>query len=215
MAGTAPLAALPAPLTGFVGRERELASLRARLRDPEVHLLTLTGPGGVGKTRLAVEVATRLVDAFPDGVVFVDLAPLSHPDHLVPAIARALGLRDLGERPVREGVYERLRPRRVLLLLDNFEHLLPAAVDLADLLTNCPGVSALVTSREALRLRWERLIHVPPLELPAEHGEASAEQIAGAPAVMLFVKRARDRDPVFQLTAENASAVAEICTRLD
>jgi non-specific serine/threonine protein kinase len=209
------ISCLPAPTTRLIGRERDTATVRERLLADAARLVTLTGPGGTGKSRLAVEVASWSTEDFPDGVVFVDLALLSQPDHVVPAIARALGLRDLGDRPVRESVHEWLRPRRVLLLVDNFEHLLPAAVDLADLLTNCPQVSALVTSREALRLRGERLVLVPPLDLPAEQGEGSAEQIARSPAVRLFVERARDRNPSFQLTTENASAVAEICARLD
>ena len=206
---------LPAPSTRLIGRDRDIATVGEWLVADHARLVTLTGPGGTGKTRLAVEVASRFSDAFPDGVAFVDLAPLSQPDQVVPAVARALGLRDLGERPVRESIDEWLRPRRVLLLLDNFEHLLPAAADLADLLTNCPRVSALVTSREALRLRGERLVLVPPLDLPAGQGESSAEQIARAPAVRLFVERARDRNPAFHLTTENASAVVEICARLD
>jgi len=206
---------IPAPATRLIGRRHDVATIRECLLADAARLVTLAGPGGTGKTRLAVEVASQAVDDFPDGVVFVDLAPLSEPDHVVPAIARALGLRDLGERPVRESVDEWLRPRRVLLLLDNFEHLLPAALDLADLLASCPQVSALVTSREALRLRGERLVLVPPLDLPAGHGEDSIEQIAGSPAVRLFVERVRERNPAFQLTTENALAVAEICARLD
>ena len=209
------LSRLPAPATRLIGREHVLAAVRERLLADVARLVTLTGPGGTGKTRLAVEVASQSAEDFPDGVVFVDLAPLSQPDQVMPAIARALGLRDLGERPVRESVDEWLRPRRVIVLLDNFEHLLPAAPELADLLANCPRVSALVTSREALRLRGERLVLVPPLDLPAGQGADSVEQIAGAPAVRLFVERARDRNPAFQLTTENASAVAEICARLD
>jgi non-specific serine/threonine protein kinase len=206
---------LPAPATRLIGRERDIAMVRDCLQADGARLVTLTGPGGTGKTRLAIEVATQVTEAFPDGVVFVDLAPLSHPDQVVPAVARALGLRDLGERPVREGIYEWLRSRRALLLLDNFEHLLPAAAELADILTHFPQVRALVTSREALRLRWERLISVPPLDLPAGGGEYSIEQIARSPAVRLFTERARDRNPAFQLTTENAPDVADVCARLD
>jgi predicted ATPase len=119
---------------------------------------------------------------------------LSNADQVVPAIARALGLRDLGERPIREGIYQWLRPRHVLLVLDNFEHVLPAAAELTDLLSMCPRVTALVTTREALRLGWERLVVVPPLDLPAEKAHDSVERIANSPAVMLFVERARERN---------------------
>jgi non-specific serine/threonine protein kinase len=206
---------LPAPPTRLIGRDPEVVAVRQRFIADAARLVTLTGPGGTGKTRLAIEVAKRMADDFAGGVVFVDLAPVSRRDQVVPVLARALGLRDLGGRPLREGVHEWLRPRRVLLLFDNFDHLLTAGTDLADLLTGCPDVCALVTSREALRLRWERLVVVPPLDLPTGQGQDSIEDIARSPAVMLFVDRARDRNPSFQLTAENASAVAEICARLD
>jgi non-specific serine/threonine protein kinase len=206
---------LPAVPTRLLGRDRDITVVRQRFVGDAARLVTLTGPGGTGKTRLAIEVAKQMADDFSDGVVFVDLAPVSRRDQVVPVLARALGLRDLGGRPVREGVYEWLGPRRVLLVFDNFDHLVTASADLADLLTRCPDVCALVTSREALRLRWERLVLVPPLGLPVGHGEASMEDIARSPAVTLFVERAHDRNPTFQLTAENASAVAEICTRLD
>jgi non-specific serine/threonine protein kinase len=199
----------------LIGRDRDITGVRQRFIADAARLVTLTGPGGIGKTRLAIEVARQMADDFPDGVVFVDLAPVSRRDQVVPVLARTLGLRDLGGRPVREGVYEWLGPRRVLLVLDNFDHLMTAGADLADLLTRCPDVCALVTSREALRLRWERLVFVPPLGLPVGQGEGSMEDIARSPAVMLFVERAHDRNPTFQLTAENASAVAEICARLD
>jgi len=176
-------------------------------RIPDTRLLTLTGPGGTGKTRLAVEIAGQTARRFPDGVVFVDLAPLPRPDHVVPAIARALGLRELGGRPVRESVDEWLRPRCVLLLLDNFEHLLPAALELADLLASSPQVSALVTSREALHLRGEQLVLVPPLDLPAGHRQESVEQIAESSAVRFFVERAWHLGVVLQPAKDRENAL--------
>jgi non-specific serine/threonine protein kinase len=199
----------------LIGRDREIAAVQQRFFTDAARLVTLTGPGGSGKTRLAIEVARQMADHFSGGVVFVDLAPVSGPDQLLSVLARALGLRDLGGRPVCEVVYEWLGRRCVLVLFDNFDHLLAAGTHLADLLTNCSDVSALVTSREALRLRWERLVSVPPLGLPANPGADSLEVIAGSPAVTLFVDRSRDWNPSFQVTADNASAIVEICARLD
>jgi non-specific serine/threonine protein kinase len=206
---------LPAPATRLIGRDREIAAVRKRFVADGARLVTLTGPAGTGKTRLAIEVAKRLADDFLGGVAFIDLASVSRPDQVVAALARALGVRDLGGRPVRECLYEWLHPRRVLLVFDNFDHLVTAGTDIADLLTRCPEVCALVTSREALRLRWERLVFVPPLGLPTGQGEGSMKDIARSSAVMLFVDRARDLNPAFRLTSDNVSAVAEICARLD
>ena len=206
----------PARPGRLIGRERDVQTA-LRLLLGEVRLLTLTGPAGTGKTRLAIEIAERARGAYPNGVAFVDLAPVRDP-RLVPlAIGRALGVPESGGvRSQLETLSRFLRDQNLLLVLDNFEQVLPAGPGLSDLLTACPGLAMLVTSRAALRLSWEHEIPVPPLEL---WGDASAlpdlDAIAGAPAVTLFVERARAVAPDFSLDVTNAAAVNEICARLD
>ena len=207
---------LPVRLTSFVGREIEVETLRALL-DPAastVRLLTLLGPGGIGKTRLAVAAAAGLAAQYPDGVVFVDLAPLSDARLLPATIARALELRERGGLSARELLLEHLRPRRLLLVLDNFEHLLDAAPLVADILQNCLQVTLLTTSRAALRLSAERRMYVGPLSTqPADH--AALESVAATPAVRLFVERAQVVAPELELDHSNASAIAAVCQRLE
>jgi predicted ATPase len=184
------------------------------LRD-DVRLLTLTGPAGVGKTRLAIELAERLTPRFADGVGFVDLAPIDDPHQVVPAISRALGGPPAGGRQAIRALQDFLELRETLLLLDNFEHLLEAAPRLAEVLTECPSVKLIVTSRAALHLRWEHVLAVRPLALPDSGQPRSPSMLARTPAVSLLVERVRQVDQTFALTSENASAVAELCIRLD
>ena len=196
-----PLGNLPAQPTSLIGREAEVAALRDRLVADGVRLLTLTGPAGTGKTRLALAVAGAAGAAFPDGRWLVDLTAVADPVGVLPAAVRVLGLRVGGEPSAAERLRRALGEQRVLLVLDNAEHVLGAAPEVAALVDACPGLAVLVTSREPLRVRWERLHPVPPL--------------GPAPAVELFVQRARDVRPDFRLDAENEAAVAEVCRRLD
>ena len=210
-----PPASLRARSTSFVGRGRELGEIRTLLRGDDVRLVTLTGPGGSGKTRLAVEAVDGLGDAFPDGVVLVDLAPIGAPDLVTAAIADALGV---GERPGQERsevLATYLRDRWVLLVLDNFEQLLQAGLLLVELLRAAPRLTLLVTSRAPLDVPEERIYSVPALELPDSFHVGQVDRLHGIESVRLFVERARDARPDFELSEENADAVAELCRRLD
>jgi predicted ATPase/class 3 adenylate cyclase len=202
---------LPVPLTTFVGRERELEALRNLIAT--ARLVTLTGPGGSGKTRLATEAARRRLGEYPDGAWFVDLAPLLDPELVPSAIASALALRALPGLPPLDWVAAYLRERRAMLLLDNFEQVVPAAGVVGDLLSSSPGLTVVVTSRIHLELAGERLFPVPPLALPDENGDLDA--LARSEAAALFVDRARAYLPAFELTEENAATVAGLCARLD
>ena len=207
---------LPVLSAAFVGRSVELAEVSMRLDDRSIRLLTLTGPGGTGKTSLAIRAAMGQATHFPDGRFFVDLAPARDANAVLVAIARVVGLGEVTDRPLFDELTERLRERRMLLLLDNFEQVTTAAGVATRLLGDCPELKLLVTSREALHVRAEHLYAVPPMTLPpAGMRRASAEQTGRYEAVQLFVERARIVRPDFRLTDENAAAVSEICLRLD
>ena len=212
-------AAVPTPLTPLVGQARALAAVCAQIRASAVRLLTLTGPGGVGKTRLALEAAADLRNDFADGVCFVSLSVLTEPALVLPAVAQALGVRDAGDRPAADRVAAFLRGRDLLLVLDNFEQVAAAAPAVAGLLGACPRLKALVTSREPLHVSGEHELLVSPLDLPDRRDEAQAPlspaMLAAFGAVELFVQRARAVNAEFALTDANGAAVAEICRRLD
>jgi len=212
---TEPRGAPPLPPTPIVGRDLDVAAVLSVLEGDRARLVTLTGPGGVGKTRLALEAVNGAADRFPDGAVFVALAPISDPDLVVPTVAQTLGLREADGKPMRELVHGYLRDKRLLLVLDNLEHLLEAAPEVAELLAACPSPKVLATSRAPLRLRGEQEYRVEPLPVPDLSRVPTLEDVEEVPSVRLLVQRARDASPGFVLTQRNASAVATICRRLD
>ncbi len=232
-------AGVPTPLTTFIGREHEVATVCALLRREDVRLLTLIGPGGVGKTRLALEATARLADhpsassgqapsrgselaptagrgqAFADGIAFVSLASIRDPALVASAIAQVLGVREHPDRPLVDALTAYLRPRAMLLALDNLEHLLAAAPLVANLLAACSELAILATSRSTLHVYGERDLLVPPLPLPDPARLPPVDRLARNEAIRLFVERAQAADAAFKLTTDNAPAVATICQRLD
>ncbi len=206
---------IPAHLTPLIGREQEVASVRSLLQSPEIRLLTLTGTGGVGKTRLGQQVATDVQMLFADGVYFVPLAFISEPALVVPTIAQALGLKEAGDRFLSDLLKAFLQEKNLLLLLDNFEQVVEAGAVLAELLMDCPRLKMLVTSRAVLHVGGEHEFPVPPLALPDLNRLPETENLPRYAAVALFLQRARTIKPDFQLTNTNAREIAEICARLD
>ncbi len=209
---------LPMPRTGFVGREKEAAAAKELLLRQDVRLITVTGPGGIGKTRLAIEVASSFIERFPGGIHFIPLSPISDPGLIASVIVQALGVGEAGGQSPLEILKKNLQDSLsapMLFVLDNFEHLLQAAPTVAELLAMGPNLKILVTSRAALHVYGEHEFPVPPLALPSSRAVPSLELLSKCSAVALFVQRAVAAKPGFELNRENAAAVTEICARLD
>jgi predicted ATPase/transcriptional regulator with XRE-family HTH domain/Flp pilus assembly protein TadD len=206
---------VPSPLTRLIGRDEEAAAIQALVLRADVRLITIVGAPGIGKSRLATHVAAVVAPAFPEGVWYVPLEPISEAELVVPAIAKALGVKESTGQPLLQSLRDFLRQRRLVLLLDNFEHLLEAAPAVAEILTSCPGVKVLATSRAGLHIRGEWLWPVSPLAVPGNRQQVELTTAARFPAVELFVDRARAVQPTSTLTAANVGDVCRICADLD
>ena len=204
---------LPVQLTSFIGRSKEIGEVKQLLS--KERLLTLTGPGGSGKTRLALQAAAEMIEHFQDGVFFVALAPITDPGLVASTIAQSLGIPETSGRSIVDSLKDYLKTKSLLLLLDNFEQVISAAPLVAELLVACSELKILVTSREGLRISGEREYPVPPLALPDLTQLPSLESLSQYAAVELFIQRAKAVKPDFRITNDTAPAVAEICYRLD
>jgi predicted ATPase/DNA-binding CsgD family transcriptional regulator len=207
--------ALPTPLTSFIGRAGELELAQALLRTPERRLLTLTGPGGIGKTRLAIEIGSRLRGDYADGVCFVSLASVQHHSMVMPAIAAALGLRELDSESAPAAVAATLGHSNCLLIIDNVEHVLESAPGLTELLARCPHIQILATSRGLLRVEGEHAIPVPSLPSPTSANELTFDELLRVPVIRLFIDRARAIDPGHPWNQQEVAELVDICNRLD
>jgi len=212
---TACVDTLPSPLTTLIGRDQECAWIQARLLDPTMRLLTLTGPPGVGKTCLALHVANNLRDNFDSAVWFIGLELIPHYQFVIPTIAQALGIQEPRSDTILTAIKQRLRSIRALIVLDNFEHLLEAAPTIADILSAAPSLTILATSREGLCIYGEHCFEVGPLPVPSATPHLSTSHVADNPAIALFTARAQAAQHTFALTDANVHAVAAICQRLD
>ncbi len=206
---------LPVQLTSFIGRERDLQELRERLLNKDTRLLTLTGSAGAGKTRLALHLAEDTLEEFPRGVFFVPLAPLNDPELLLATVGEAIGIREVAGQPLLTTLKEALQAQGLLLILDNFEHVVQQARHVAELLAACPGLKILITSREVLHLSAEQVAYISAMAVPDLQQALSSARLADFDSVRLFIERATAADPSFALTDSNASTIAEICSRLD
>jgi len=206
---------LPEQATPFIGREDELDNLIQLLKHPNYRLVTLTGPGGVGKTRLAIQAAGAVLGSYPDGVFFVNLAPILEPGFVSSRIAQVLGMKETHTRSLIEDIKDMLRSKRMLLILDNFEQIIQTAPMVSEIISAAAGLHVLMTSRESLRVYGEREYPVPPLRLPNLESGASLPALSANESVAFFVQRAQAVHPHFELTGENASTVAKICIQLD
>lgn len=217
LSGLALSARPPVPLTRLLGREQELQEISQRLVQPHVRLLSLVGPPGIGKTRLSLQLAEQLQAYFPDGIAFVPFAPVRNPELIVPTIMQTLAIAQRGDQLPFSSLVHALAERRILLIFDNFEHLLAPSskAQLAELLRMAPQIKLLLTSRAALHISGEQLFQLGPLDLPREPACSAEEMFAASPAVQLFVERVRALQPNFRLDRSNAKLIAEICARLD
>ena len=206
---------LPVQLTSFVGRNQELNQLRQLLLDDDVRLVTLTGAAGTGKTRLAMRVGEECLAEFPQGVFFVGLAPLKDPELIASTIGEAIGVREVAGQPFLRTIIDALQTQDVLLVLDNFEHLMEQSRQVIELLSRCASLKILVTSREVLHLAGERVFSLAPMDVPDARGSLTAENLQAFDAVQLFIERARAVKPNFALTPQNVPAIVEICSQLD